>query len=345
MKTVMFAMVESLTGRHVGVRSVFSVKQCPGRLYIEANCINSARELLKRTPLVYWNNVYVVQDNERTQLLHPINPPALSSWDWVKIRSGLYRGDVGQVTHVDNDEMYEVIVVPRISPRPTPMSGKRPRTNKSRVPARRMKTDDAIRMFGNKITLTEHGYEFQGHPYHKEGFRGLYLRFDAVKPYRPTMTEIAFFMDAAIEKIMAKHDYPKMVNGKLIQAPDYNDEDLQREGGIYYEKLRIESLLEVHDEIEVVYGEMTGMFGRVVAILKNNIIRVHVKTDEGEIEIDKDVDDIREVFRLGDSVTVKIGVLAGRTGLVEAVDDYHLVVREINTVKEVCINLQMKISD
>ncbi len=340
----MFAMVESLTGRHVGVRSVFSVKQCPGRLYIEANCINSARELLKRTPVVYWTNVYVVQENERTQLLHPTTPPALSTWDWVKIRSGLYRGDVGQVTLVDNDEMYEVAVVPRISPRPTPMPGKRLRPKKSRVPARRMKTDDALRIFGDKITLTDHGYKYQGHPYHKEGFRGLYLRFDAVEPYRPTMTEIAFFMDAAIEKIIEKHDYPKIVKGELIQAPDYDDEDLQREGGIYYEKLRIESLLEVHDEIEVVYGEMTGMFGRVVAILKNNIIRVLVKSDEGEIEIDKDVDDIREVFRLGDSVTIKIGVLAGRSGLVEAVDDYHVVVRELTTVKEVCINLRIKTS-
>ncbi len=119
-------MTESFTGRHEGVRSVFAVKQCPGRLYIEANCINSARELLKRTPIVFWNNVYVVQESERRQLFSPKTPPALSRTDWVKIRSGLYRGDIGQVTHVDNDQMYEVIVVPRIAPRPTRLRGKHP---------------------------------------------------------------------------------------------------------------------------------------------------------------------------------------------------------------------------
>ncbi len=184
------------TGRHEGVRSVFSVRQCPGRIYIEANCINSARELLNNMPLVYWSNVYVVQETERTQLFSPNSPPTLELGDWVKIRSGLYRGDIGHISNIDNDEMYDVLVVPRISPRPTPLPGKRPRTRSARVPAKRIKPNEAIKMFGTKVSLTWYGYEYQRHQYLKQGFRGLYLRHDALDRYRPTMSEISHFIDA-----------------------------------------------------------------------------------------------------------------------------------------------------
>ncbi len=153
-----------------------------------------------------------------------------------------------------------------------------------------------------------------------------------------------------VEKIIEKHDYPKKVDGKVIETPAYDDDDLRREGRIYSEKLRIESLLEVRDEIEVVEGEMAGMFGRVINILPNNVLRLVVNSDMGEIEIDKDVHQIRQVFRVGDTVTIKIGALAGRTGLVEVTDngnfeevlengkvvevcgDRKLVIRELNTM-------------
>ncbi len=119
-------MHESLTGRHNGVRSVFAVKQCPGRIYIEANCINSAREMFKKTVIVLWNNVYVVNEAEHEDLLNPKRPLTHALGDWVKIRSGLYRGDVGQIVYEEHEEMYLVMVVPRIAPPPTPKSGKRP---------------------------------------------------------------------------------------------------------------------------------------------------------------------------------------------------------------------------
>ncbi len=45
--------------------------------------------------------------------------------------------------------------------------------------------------------------------------------------------------------------------------------------------------------------------------------------------------EIRIAFRVGDSVTIKLGVLAGRTGLVEVIDGNSLIVRELNTLREV----------
>ncbi len=78
------------------------------------------------------------------------------------------------------------------------------------------------------------------------------------------------------------------------------------------------------------------MFGRVISILENNYVRLVVKSDHGELEIDKDVDQIRQVFDVGDAVTIKIGALAGRSGLVEVVDGGHLVIRESKTMNEVC---------
>ncbi len=328
-------MHESLTGRHNGVRSVFAVKQCPGRIYIEANCINSARELLKRTPLVFWNNVYVVSETEREDLLNPKTPSTHALGDWVKIWSGLYRGDVGQIVHVDNDQMYEVTVVPRIAPRPTRPRGKRPRTQKTRVPAQRMKPNNAVLLFGGKATLTEDGYKYQGHFYGKNGLRELYIRHDAFEAYRPTMTEISPFIDIALEKIVAEHEHPMKVNGKEVESYEYTDIDLWNTSGISYDKLRIESLLEVGDEIEIVRGHLLGMFGHVAEILENDTIRAIMITDEGEIEIHKAVDDIRPAIRQGDPVTIKIGVLAGRSGLVEVINGTDLIIRESSTLREV----------
>ncbi len=76
----------------------------------------------------------------------------------------------------------------------------------------------------------------------------------------------------------------------------------------------------VGNEIEIVQGHLSGMFGRVVEILENETIRAIVMSDEGKIEIHKAVDDIRAAIREGDPVTIKIGVLAGRTGLVEVIN-------------------------
>ncbi len=162
-------MCESLTRRHDSIRSVFTVKQCPGCIYIEASCINSARELFKKNTLVFWNNVYVMNEMEREELLNPKTPPIHVLGDWVKIQSGLYRGDVGQIVHVDNDQMYEVSVVPRIAPQPTRPRSKRPRTQRTRVPAHRMKPNEAMSLFGGKVTLNENGYKYQGNLYGNNG--------------------------------------------------------------------------------------------------------------------------------------------------------------------------------
>ncbi len=68
---------------------------------------------------------------------------------------------------------------------------------------------------------------------------------------------------------------------------DFDDEELYKNGGILLEKLQIESLLEVGDEIEIIEGDMVGMFGRVIEILKNDTVRIGVKLEDGEIEVVK----------------------------------------------------------
>ncbi len=123
-----------------------------GRLYQQCK-----RTVHEHYPLVYWNNVYVVSEAEREQLLNPTRRQHWHAVIGVKIRSGLYRGDIGQVVHIDNDEMYLVMVVPRIAPPPTPKPGKRRRSQGKRVPARRLKPNDAVLLFGKKVTLTDTG--------------------------------------------------------------------------------------------------------------------------------------------------------------------------------------------
>ncbi len=67
--------------------------------------------------------------------------------------------------------------------------------------------------------------------------------------------------------------------------------------------------------------------------------------EDGEIKVDKPVNKICVAFRVGDSVTILIGVLAGRTGLVEVIDQNTLIVRELNTLREVRCNIQIPLKN
>ncbi len=45
-------------------------------------------------------------------------------------------------------------------------------------------------------------------------YRELYIRHDTFEAYRPTMMEISPFIDVALEKIVAEHEYPMKWMGR-----------------------------------------------------------------------------------------------------------------------------------
>ncbi len=93
-----YALHEWGVGEYDGIASVFSVPNSPGRIYVEASSSLKAFELLKCAEHVYWNNMYVVPVHERQQLLSPERTRKdVKPGGWVRLRSGLYRRDIGQV--------------------------------------------------------------------------------------------------------------------------------------------------------------------------------------------------------------------------------------------------------
>ncbi len=187
------------------------------------------------------------------------------------------------------------------------------------------------------MTLTDTGYEYEGTTHTaKTVFRALYLRHDVLEPYQPTMTEISPFIDGVIERIV--------VQSKDEDATyDFDDEELYKNGGILLEKLRIESLLEVGDEIEIIEGDMVGMS-------RSSHRNFEERHSTNRCEVGRWRNRGSETSWMNfalhfDQETPsqsRLVVLAGRTGLVEVIDEKTLIVRELNTLKEVRRNIQIK---
>ncbi len=101
---------------------------------------------------------------EHVELLSPNQVPKdIEINSWVRIRSGLYRKDIGQVVAMNyNAEFYSVLVVPRIPP-PVPARKltKQARSQKDRPQPQRLRKKDAIRKYGKGTVKKLEGDEFE----------------------------------------------------------------------------------------------------------------------------------------------------------------------------------------
>ncbi len=331
-------MCKSDTGEYDEVSSVFAIPNSRGRIYVETTDTFKAFELLKGGLFVSWKSMYVVPIHEREQLLSPVRSrKVVKVGGWVRIRCGLYRRDIAQVQDFDeNEKFYNLKVVPRIKP-PVPMSrtGKRARIHNDRPTPQRLRRADAISKYGkNKVKERDEGFEFKSHFYNEDGLRIIRLRHDAIQRISPTMQQIRPFVDAAIERIQFNHPLPEDVT-----INTYNDEDIFATGEIDINDIDIEPFLSVGVEVLVVGGDVGGIKGRVVAISTKRTVTIstteHIDGSSSTIQVEANTRDVRPVFSVGESVTVKLGAFEGRRGIVEAAGQVTIILRDKDMSLEV----------
>lgn len=327
------------------VRAVFHVPNSPGRIYVEAASEERAVRLLKNSVFTYCRpgQTYAVDPAEFTVLLSPIREPGVDVHSWVTIRGGRYHRDIGQVRAVrEHGGLLDVAVVPRIaaSVGSKPKAAKRARVRDPRPPPRRMRWEDAVFEFGNKaITRRDSGYEHKSCFYEEDGFRILTIGRDSVELARPTLRQISKFVDAAVERVINTRD----------ASTEYTDDDVWAAGHIDLKKLDFDHLLKIGDEVEIVDGSRRGLTGVVTGIGKDGRIKiVSSPTDSlvpSPVEFEESVELVRAVFKKGQSVNVRTGTFAGRTGIVESVDGGNLIIRESRTLNEVSVVYAYQFSD
>lgn len=313
------------------IRSIFQVVNSPGWVYVEASASERVHKLMK--PCVWTRctttNILPVDPVEFVRLLTPVRQPGIDVHAWVEIRGGVYHGDIGQVRAVYEEVgELDVAVVPRTVPAAKLKPVKRARMQYQRPIPKRMRREDAIEKFSEKLVKTVGaGYELKGKYHEEAGFRVITVRRNAVQLAKPTLDRITQFIDAAIEKLINDH-------GDTI---GYTDADIWHAGHIDLKTIRIDSLLRVGDEVEIVDGEQQGLKGRIASTATDGKIRVLADTIEGPatLDIEEDVEAVSATFSKGQTVAIRMGTFAGREGIVEDVKNGHAVIRDSRTLQEV----------
>ncbi len=349
-------------GKFEGVVAVFCIPKLRGRVYIETSDTLQAFELLKNCVLVYWSNMYLVGEEERVELLSPHRiQKNIKVNDLVRIRSGLFRQDIAQVVKVEsNAEFYHVIAIPRLRP-PVPVRRltKRPRLEKNRPLRQRLREADAIRKYGSRSVrklerdedededeyedeedFNKGDFEFKKNRYNEGGLRYLRFRHDAIDATRPTLEDIHPFLDAAMEKIIKYREDPEMLDDGSMWMTRHTDDEVFDVANIKLEQLALENFLSKGSEVEVMEGEQIGMTGRVVSVSTKGTITIaetnsNLLVNGSPMLVEIQVRTVRPIFKIGDSVSVKSGVFAGRSGCIEEINGSVAFVREQVTREQV----------
>lgn len=254
---------------------------------------------------------------------------------FVQIRAGLYRQDLAQVLTIDeNNGFLRVRVVPRLPPpvydKKKPK--KRARTRKFRPGQNQCFPGNLQHIYSSaKIKTLQNGFEFRGKEFDKDGFRIVKYYRDTVSVVKPTLMEIARFIDATVEHVRRTH-----LQSETGTLKYYSDRDIMEVGNFDLSQIsKDESLISIGHEVEIVEGPSKGQLGIAVASPENGNVVVSFTDKDAATEEEVPSDIVRMKFNVGESVFVKYGAFAGRMGLVEGGDHETVFFRESGTYEEV----------
>lgn len=225
---------------------------------------------------------------------------------WVKIRYGVFAGDVGYVENGSHDsDMLKLLVVPRLSEdgRKHRMSGSR----KGRGPQVLFQPDLFSR---NSERVLQPGSQpgswliDNEEEYLSNGLRALKVTgIHYVKQHRPTAEELQLFTIAGIDTVRETN----------------------------------EAFLRQRDRVKIVKGGFKGCEGVVVSI-EGDSVRIRRSMNMGVEEGEEMLVGLREVkrcFNIGSNVVIRLGPGKGRRGMVVDELPREIVMVETDTREEV----------
>ena len=212
-----------------------------------------------------------------------VNPIAVG--DWVIIKKGLYKGDIGYVTAVGNE--VTVLAVPRIHYQASPVW--------TRLPQALFDVDLARSVFGRQaVTQLDNGMSL----YHRQIFNGGLLECS--------------YSRAALE---VKGACPSFEEIELFgQSPQWD-----ARATLKWEADMVAATLRVDDRVEITEGEWKGMLGKVTNVDDDKVDVQPFDHDPklgGDFRIKLRPVQIRRIFKIGDYIRVRNGNHTGKQGYV-----------------------------
>jgi transcription elongation factor SPT5 len=276
--------------RHENILAAFSRDAIHGWVYIEARSTPSVSNIL-----VGINGVAHYKNHQPPFFIDPIDysdypalldmtlnglPPHVTTWSWVRIKSGKYRHDLGIVTNVDDLSLESVVaLLPRLH-----LSKKRKR--RSRPPAIPFDGETIRGLFGEaavetrgdtqifKAELYRYGLHFAKFHITQLCSQGVNATEQELEPFR-CIPEIWGF---------AKHTI---------------------------------SALKIHDHIRVNGGPLAGFTG---VILEIKALTASFRADDTTQVQEALLSEVRKLFALGDFVEVISGIHRGKQGFIVGLD-------------------------
>ena len=305
------------SSRHFdAIRTVFSTPKMLGYIFMEAPDKGAIAGFVEGMVGVYFRTCELVPIEARIALISPVmggkqegkrstqttlSSPAKFQQYWARIAGGLHNGDVGLVVEESASTSTACVkVIPRIPTARTDRERLLPlpprRRRGKRPPQRLLSLEELVDHFGKKtITYAEGNYVFNGWQFSYDNFRLLRLPKRRLVEFHPQIEQVSEFADRVILSDSPEHPIPSFV---------------------------IPNLIAVGDRVQVIEGELTGVVA-VVHSKGDGVITIR-PLDESTKAKDNLVDlrsaAVQVVFREGDCVQVRIGRLAGRSGIVCAVN-------------------------
>ncbi len=233
-------------------------------------------DVCKNVSDVFPSDTRAVPLEEMETLLAPREEAEHTEGDWVRIRTGKYGGDVGQVEMISrNAEFLTVKLVPQVAKSKRKQAKRQRKEKRKRPLAYRLKYEEA-KEFGKVTEKSDDGeFKFKGDKFDKSGFILLEVDYREALACRPTMDEIRpFVVDAAMEKMVTKHhnkkDKDDAKDGE--QGQECTDLDMFKIAKLNPKHLSIPTYLRIGDNVKGT-GEESGMItGRVKEMKGDSIV-------------------------------------------------------------------------
>ena len=296
-----FSLLERAT-RH-RIRSAFTRGSVRGAIYVEGHLDADMIYLLKLTPGIIQKRSGIVHQlidpSDWVKLLTMQDPiSVVKAGQWIVVRKGVYKGDLGFVTRVEAWGT-EVLVIPRLKT-PTPQGDTSLKRKRTAIKPEQGLFDPATFsfIFQRQPKLQHDGsYTSRGLVFH-HGLLRLNLDMHSISP-------VSAGVPSRILRLFKSSSHPALTRSNFPRPEEW----IFEEG----ERVIVSSEKEVFEEGErvIVSSEKEA----TIAAVESTHLEVDFATNEG-IKIVSWYN-VHKVFSLGDFVTVMSGPSRGTRGWVE----------------------------
>jgi len=309
----------------IQIKSVIAPETLKGYIYIEATAEGHVSKAIKgMRSLQYWA-AKIIPIKEMPDVLNVLTKTvSLQKGDWVRIKRGVYRGDIAQVS--ENDEGRNIVVVkiiPRIDYQSTGKLGEKQK-RKSRPPARLFNYEEARAAFGQQVER-RHGENvdvFQGNRF-KDGY--------LLKPMNGRSLETQGVVPT-IDELQKFQERPE------VKRDDENPGATPVNIGTQL-KMKRKTTFSKGDTVKVVEGDLKNLMG-VVDTVTDDTVTIKPKHEGLSELLQFPSSQLQKYFKMGDHIKVIGGSHEGETGLILKVEDNYVIFFSDLTQKEIKVLAQ-----